>query len=428
MKDRAGAGERAGAAARAGGGASGVDPMMHEASRQGQARELLQLDAAPAARSALSRSIEPSGMATSAMLQSAQFGSPGDAAQAGFGEGGGAVPYQAEMEESFGVSFAGVEAHRGPAAKQANTALDAQAYTMGDQMAFADRDPRKSLVAHELTHTLQQQGRTGPALKASGGGGGVGVDTAGEAQAEAVEAAVAGGGKASDVLGPISAAGARDEAIQRKYGLSMTFSTEGFKRDHEYKLWGTAARIPLGTLPAFFLIDPSVKVFQTVGVGVRDGGNMSMGLGVKGSVGLGFSAGVPNVFEPYLTGNPTVTGQGMLKLGQGSQFALTAGVDFSVAGFIGAKIGGVFNPRFKLGGVDIFKLTGIYIDNNGFDGSKIGFRWSDEVQAAFDALADLYEYVMSGVGAAADWAAGTATAVADGYRESWRRFNSLFSW
>src|SRR5262245_55098586 len=62
-----------------------------------------------------------------------------------------ALPYRQEMEASFGESFGDV---------QASTGLrepGVQASAQGNQVAFASTEPSKFLVAHELTHIVQQR-------------------------------------------------------------------------------------------------------------------------------------------------------------------------------------------------------------------------------------------------------------------------------
>ena len=78
-----------------------------------------------------------------------------EVAQAGFGDRPGELPYRSEMEQGFGTSFAGVSAHTGPQAAAASQALGAEAYTVGQSVAFADPNPSKAVVAHELAHTIQ---------------------------------------------------------------------------------------------------------------------------------------------------------------------------------------------------------------------------------------------------------------------------------
>jgi hypothetical protein len=68
------------------------------------------------------------------------------------------------MEGTFGQSFEGVHVHAGSAANASARAVDARAYTVGRHIVF-DRDAYaphstegKKLLAHELTHVVQQNG------------------------------------------------------------------------------------------------------------------------------------------------------------------------------------------------------------------------------------------------------------------------------
>jgi hypothetical protein len=73
---------------------------------------------------------------------------------------------RADMEASFGHDFGGVRVHAGPTASRSAEAVHAQAYTVGDDIVFrgGGYDPGstsgKRLLAHELTHVVQQ--RSGP--------------------------------------------------------------------------------------------------------------------------------------------------------------------------------------------------------------------------------------------------------------------------
>jgi hypothetical protein len=68
------------------------------------------------------------------------------------------------MESRFGTDFSGVKIHTGDYAVQMSQELNAQAFTVGSDVYFnsgkynPDSDSGKQLLAHELTHTLQQQG------------------------------------------------------------------------------------------------------------------------------------------------------------------------------------------------------------------------------------------------------------------------------
>ncbi len=72
-----------------------------------------------------------------------------------------------EMEQAFGVNFTGVNIHTGANAVQMNRELGAQAFTHGKDVYFNAGKYRpesadgKRLLAHELTHVVQQGGGQG---------------------------------------------------------------------------------------------------------------------------------------------------------------------------------------------------------------------------------------------------------------------------
>ena len=71
---------------------------------------------------------------------------------------------RAYLEPRFGADFAGVKVHTGPQAKQLSGQLGARAFTYGRNIFFnqGEYQPEtregKKLLAHELTHTIQQGG------------------------------------------------------------------------------------------------------------------------------------------------------------------------------------------------------------------------------------------------------------------------------
>jgi outer membrane protein OmpA-like peptidoglycan-associated protein len=81
---------------------------------------------------------------------------------------GGGQPLQHEtkswMENRFGADFGGVKIHTGSEAVQLNRDLNAQAFTHGSDIYFNEgkynpsSDSGKHLLAHELTHVIQQNG------------------------------------------------------------------------------------------------------------------------------------------------------------------------------------------------------------------------------------------------------------------------------
>ena len=105
---------------------------------------------------------------------------------------------QREMSGRLGADFSGVRVHTGPAASASADSLGARAYTLGEDVVFAESayapatgEGRRTL-AHELTHVVQQ--RNGP-VEGSDTGGGVAVsDPADRFEQEAAAVAEAEGG------------------------------------------------------------------------------------------------------------------------------------------------------------------------------------------------------------------------------------------
>jgi hypothetical protein len=103
------------------------------------------------------------------------------------------------MESRFGHDFSSVRLHTDAAAGQSARDVSARAYTAGNHIAFAPGNFGQRLLAHELTHTIQQQ-NGGAALAGSLAVGSAASPA--EAEAERVADRVAAGGEA----GPIGAA------------------------------------------------------------------------------------------------------------------------------------------------------------------------------------------------------------------------------
>jgi hypothetical protein len=94
------------------------------------------------------------------------------------GSGGGApldTETRADMETRFGQDFGDVRVHTDGAAHESAKSVSAQAYTVGSNIVFQrDKyDPSseggKHMLAHELTHVVQQ--RSGPVDGTDSGGG-----------------------------------------------------------------------------------------------------------------------------------------------------------------------------------------------------------------------------------------------------------------
>jgi hypothetical protein len=69
-----------------------------------------------------------------------------------------------DMEQRFGHDFSRVRVHSGAAAEQSARDIDANAYTMGHHVVFGEgrfspgTESGRRLLAHELTHVVQQRG------------------------------------------------------------------------------------------------------------------------------------------------------------------------------------------------------------------------------------------------------------------------------
>lgn len=122
-------------------------------------------------------------------------------------------PHAEAIGRSFGRhAIAGLQAHLGPAASASASAIDAEAYAVGDHVVFS-RAPDLRTAAHEAAHVIQQ--RAGVSLP-----GGVGrVGDAYERHADAVAARVQSGGSAEGLLDRVAAAGrgaaGGDAVVQR---------------------------------------------------------------------------------------------------------------------------------------------------------------------------------------------------------------------
>lgn len=126
------------------------------------------------------------------------------AAAEGTSSGGGALPYLDRIQASFGPQHdvSGVTAHTGSEARVAAKAMNAEAFAVGEHVAFGGA-PSLHTAAHEAAHVVQQRG--GVQLK-----GGVGEEgDAYERNADAVADRVVRGESAADLLAPFAGGGQR---------------------------------------------------------------------------------------------------------------------------------------------------------------------------------------------------------------------------
>ncbi|HMG55386.1 MAG TPA: DUF4157 domain-containing protein, partial [Kofleriaceae bacterium] len=139
----------------------------------------------------------------------ASAGDVHQAASRGVADGGSALPHAETIQRSFGAhDVSGIQAHTGPAAQQAAGAIGAQAYAMGNHVAFAGAADLHT-AAHEAAHVVQQ--RAGVQLK-----GGVGeAGDAYERHADAVADQVVAGRSAEGLLSQMAPAAAAP-GVQRR--------------------------------------------------------------------------------------------------------------------------------------------------------------------------------------------------------------------
>lgn len=138
------------------------------------------------------------------------------------GKGGGSplpAPVRAEMENGLGADFSSVRVHTDSGAAASAQAVQAKAYTVGDDIVFnhgaysPDSDSGRHTLAHELTHVVQQ--RSGP-VEGTPTGDGVAVSDPSdrfEREAEASASAVMAG-QGPDTASHVASAAA--PAIQRE--------------------------------------------------------------------------------------------------------------------------------------------------------------------------------------------------------------------
>lgn len=147
------------------------------------------------------------GLPSRAALRRKASGSPSAAADAGatdeqatarqgFAGAAADYPHRAAIERSFGAPLQAT-AYTGAAATAAAARLGANAYALGDQVAFASDSPSLEVAAHEAAHVMQAT--SGVQLH----GGGEGEH---EAHADAVAARVVRGESARDLLAPAAPA------------------------------------------------------------------------------------------------------------------------------------------------------------------------------------------------------------------------------
>ncbi len=139
------------------------------------------------------------------------------------------LPHMDRLQEAFGDhDLSGIQAHVGGAATVASENIGAQAYAMGEHVAFA-QSPDLHTAAHEVAHVIQQ--RSGVQLE--GGVGQVG-DTY-ERHADAIADRVVQGRNASDLLQQSSSASGAKAVQRRDRGDNKANKEEAAKLEAKMK-------------------------------------------------------------------------------------------------------------------------------------------------------------------------------------------------
>src|SRR5688572_1781874 len=159
-------------------------------------------------------------------------GDPAATAEHGFSGPARELPHRVDMERAFGRDLDHVKAYTGPEASLAASALGAHAYTVADRIAFADLDPDRELVAHEVTHVLQHEAgsplRTKSIVSAP--------SDAAEAEADRVAEIVSRGGSVAGQLGPAPSA----PSIARKADAAKPAAKPSLTFEQAYQKVGWA--------------------------------------------------------------------------------------------------------------------------------------------------------------------------------------------
>jgi hypothetical protein len=146
------------------------------------------------------------------------------------GKGGGSplpADLQTDMETHLGADFSAVRVHDGAQAAESAKAVQARAYTVGNDVVFntgaysPGTDEGRRTLAHELTHVVQQ--RAGP-VEATPAAGGIAVSDPSdrfELEAEAAATALPGSGGPAPAEAAVAAPVQREAAPEEEEEVQM---------------------------------------------------------------------------------------------------------------------------------------------------------------------------------------------------------------
>jgi len=290
--------------------------------------------------------------------------SPKQIAALGTSGSGSKLPHYHKIQRSFGShDLSTVDAYTGEAARTASTDLNAEAYTVGDSIAFRDRSPSLETAAHEAAHVIQQ--RSGVQLRGD-------LDQPGdlyEQHAEIVAARLVSGESVESLLNTGPAGG---EAVIRGGTIAMSSpvqrQTEATAREASGDESGPSVETESSLETS---TEQTVYADADLHIKIRKREDSAVVL-----VTISLSAG----------GDATVTGEGSYGKGSGSGEA-----EFTMSGEAMLNVKRVFE------GVEpardyAARLQGAYESGEGASSDSEGF---DE----FNIVADLESDIASNIGA-----------------------------
>lgn len=160
-----------------------------------------------------------------------------EAARSGVSGTGGPLPFLDQIQKSFGAhDVRGIQAHTGTRAARASAAIGAEAYAVGDQVAFAG-SPSLHTAAHEAAHVVQQR----HGVQLPGGLGRAGDRH--ERQADAVAATVVQGRSAEPLLDEVTGPSQPGLRARAESQVQLKMPDKGAKQN-DAGVWDSFADFP----------------------------------------------------------------------------------------------------------------------------------------------------------------------------------------
>ena len=254
------------------------------------------------------------------------------------------------------------------------------------------------------------------------------IDLSGEAEAEAVEAAVSSGRPAHTALKGVSAKSSpslkpslsRGPALDRGGGGGMTIDAESVEVGGEVNWSLPSAPIPIAAVPGLFLdlgaslaIKGSVSATRDDVATDQNRDDVTVQLGGSASVSAGLALGVPEVIMGgfYATAEAGIMGKYEKK---GDQTFIGVEISPAISCDLRITFGpGLWTYAYKLAEVKLF--TARFGWTNGrYTG--VTFDWSDEMKALAQRIRSAW-----------DRAVGLASAAASAVRSAGRAIRRVFS-